>query len=174
MAKSLFSLFSYFKSTWVATVLILLLAGSVLFFKTSYLERGFSVSSYSSVAVRLNTHPIDDKSDVIRCRAGDTLEIAIGGSGPLYGRILCQNDGGPLRNFRPSTSRVLSWTGAKGEFFPQRIILDKHWKRKTLYCVAARRPLPVLESISLVNRYLRKELTRDRPIIEVFYLTRKR
>ena len=156
-------------------VLFLLLAGSLVLFKTSYLENDSIVKGPSSITLRINGHPVSAGNNAtVRCKSGDTLEFSVTSPKTLFFHVFFQNDGGALQEYLPQADgKALKAGSPDGALVPRSVILEKGWRKKTLYVVLAGRELPFVEAVFFINRYLRKELTRERPMVEAFYLSNK-
>jgi hypothetical protein len=76
--------------------------------------------------------------DTVRCRAGDTLRLAVASGAPVHlavfyrdaadGVLRAVMAGGPGRG------------SPRGERLPRALILDSDWERRWLYCVWSGRP----------------------------------
>jgi hypothetical protein len=170
MDKILHPLRLFGRPVWAAAITLVLLFGGLFLFKTSSIENDIMIKGAVSLSLRINGTPVAGDKGAIPCSPGDTLEFLATGQQPLYCRVLYQNNDGSLQNCPLLARNSTLACGPENGFLTERIILEKGWKKKNLYCILTGKELPFVEAVFIINRYLRKELTRERPLIETFYL----
>lgn len=154
-------------------LIILVVGGAILFFHPPFLDDTLPVQDDSVFNIRINGDTLPEDPTGVTCTNGDLVEFFTERSRPFYFLVLSQDDGGAIKNCLPGTSDTAELAESDGsELLPDRLVLQGDWTRKTLFCILKDEKFSFLEALTIVNRYLRKELPSDRPQIEVYYLTR--
>ena len=159
------------KPVLLISLVIVFLTAGIIFYQSPFLKGDMGIENTNSFIVWINNKQIENKEKPIPCKENDSLQFSIISPKPLNYYILYQDDGGQIQIYFPENlEQAIKAGNTKGELLPQKIILHKNWKKKTIYCILTYKELSFVEAITIVNRYLRKELPGDRPLIETFYL----
>ncbi len=88
---------------------------------------------------------------VIKVGSGDSLQLLMRISSPVYYHLLYRDDNNPIQRYCCDESKILETTedGAKVSL-PFSIVLDSLWQRQTLFCIASSGPLKVKDAERLI------------------------
>jgi hypothetical protein len=89
---------------------------------------------------------------VIMVESGDSLQLLMRLSSPVYYHLLYRDDNSPVNRYCCDESKMLEpRADGKKVSLPFSIVLDSLWQRQTLFCIASSKPLQPKEAERLID-----------------------
>jgi hypothetical protein len=110
--------------------------------------------------------------DSLRARPGDTIQLGIVSSAPVYYALYYRDDGRDLLPYFSAGDSARRPIGtAQGENLPRSLVLDSLWKRETLYALSSAKPFSHAEAVERITAQETGRLPQEGPALQRFLVT---